>query len=219
MTISASALSTWFSDNGFFQADSPQAHDKAMELLRLIRESSSTTGDTRNIQDYLKALSTEKIREDLRETRSDLVSVFVNILGDLNLSTGVRNANWFNTHSVIIAGRRKWDRRGAVGTHNYTEVDYVPSALDAISDLREQGYRIVAAEINEDAVPLTTYQWTGKSAVLYGEEGAGLDADILDMADDVVFIPGRGSVRSLNVSTTSGIFDYDYSMKMGLLDS
>lgn len=218
MTISAAALGTWLSDNGY--ADGPEAQEKALDLLRLIRESTaSTPGDTRNIHDFLKSLSTEEIRDDLHKTRSGLVSVFVNILGDFNLSSGVRNANWFNINRVIIAGRRKWDRRGAVGTQHYTQVDYVATAHDAIAALRTEGYRIVAAEINEDAVPLTTYQWQEKSAVIYGEEGAGLSADILAEVDDVVYIPGRGSVRSLNVSTTSGIFDYDYSMKMGLIDS
>lgn len=175
--------------------------------------------DTRNIHDRFKWWVDQDIRSDLETTRSGLIQVFVNVLGDFNLSSGVRNTNWFNAHSAIIVGRRKWDRRGAVGTQHYTQVDYAPELPALITELRQRGYRIVAAEITPHARPLPSYAWQPLTAVLYGEEGAGLSPDTLALVDDVVYIPGRGSVRSLNVSTTSGIFAYDYSSKLGLLYS
>lgn len=213
MTVSIDQLSTWLVQNGFTPEGSQNTQDAAMDLLALIRDTSATGGDNRNIHDHLKHLQTEEVREALAKTAAPLVSVFVNIMGDMNLSSGLRNNNWFNTRKVMIAGRRKWDRRGAVGTQHYSLVDHAPSAIDAIERLKSEGYRIIGAEISDDAVPLTTYEWQDKSAVIYGEEGAGLSAEVLAAVDDVVFIPGRGSVRSLNVSTTSGIFTYDYMVK------
>lgn len=176
-----------------------------------------TIPDNRNIADKYKWWDSVDITKDLNETRSEMVSVFVNLSKDMNLGTGVRNSNWFNTQPVRIAGKRGWDRRGAVGTHVYSGITHNTTPEEAIAELRAEGYRIVAAEIDERAVPLPTYSWEVKSAVVYGEEGDGLTDEIMNLVDDVVFIPGRGSVRSLNVATTSGIFMYDYSMKLGLL--
>lgn len=184
----------------------------------------STTPDTpfsipdgRNIADKYKWWEEVDITQDLDKNRSKLVNVFVNLSKDMNLGTGVRNSNWFNTQPVMIAGRRKWDRRGAVGTHVYSGITHNETVEESIAELRADGYTIVAAEIDEKAVPLPSYQWDEKSAVIYGEEGAGLSQEVMSLVDDVVFIPGRGSVRSLNVATTSGIFMYDYSMKTGLI--
>jgi tRNA G18 (ribose-2'-O)-methylase SpoU len=48
---------------------------------------------------------------------------------------------------------------------------------------------------------------------MFGEEQRGLSAEALLLADDIVYIPMRGSVRSFNVGTASGIAMYDYCMK------
>jgi tRNA G18 (ribose-2'-O)-methylase SpoU len=171
--------------------------------------------DNRNIQERYRWWDHEDIVGDLEATRSEVVSVFLNIDGDFNISSGIRSNLWFNTHGTWIAGKKRYDRRGAVGSHLYTPVDHNPTPLDLLNDLRNDGYTLVAAEITDDAVPLTTYQWDSKSAIIFGEEGAGLAQEILDAVDQVVYIPGRGSLRSLNVATTAGIFLYDYSMKTG----
>lgn len=174
--------------------------------------------DTRNVSDKYRWWDHSEIVADLEQDRSGLVSIFMNVTGDFNLSSGIRNNLWFNTKGVWICGNKKWDRRGTVGAHHYVDVDHSPSFEEIVSELREQGYRIVAAEITDDAVPLTTYKWEEKSVIVFGEESNGLSREILDLVDDIVYIPGRGSIRSLNVATTSGIFAYDYSMKSNLLE-
>lgn len=220
MAISVETAYQWIVMNDLAPKDTQAASELAISLVEALRasESTLTQKDNRNIHDHFKEYDTEEVRAMLAAQRSGLVSIFLNVLGDFNLSSGIRNANWFNTSSVYIAGRRKWDRRGAVGTHHYTEVNHAPDIFALIDDLRKDGYTVVAAEINEDAVPLTTYEWKEKTAVIYGEEGAGVPQDVIDYIDAVIYIPGRGSVRSLNVATTAGIFMYDYSAKTGLIN-
>jgi tRNA G18 (ribose-2'-O)-methylase SpoU len=175
------------------------------------------TEDTRNIADKYRWWNHSDIVADLDENRSELLTVFMNVAGDFNISSGIRNNLWFNTSGAYICGKRHYDRRGTVGSHHYVPVTHDESIEDLIQTLKEDGYRIVAAEITDNAVPLTTYNWDARSAVIFGEESRGLDDVTLALADDIVYVPGRGSVRSLNVATTSGIFIYDYSMKTGTI--
>lgn len=217
-TVSLTTIQDFLVSNGYEDEGSLAAQNSARELAALIRGDDDPAKDRRNIRDDLKVLTSDQVRAWLEEGRSPLISLFANVDGDFNLGTGIRNANWFNQLGVHICGRRKWDRRGAVGTHNYTPVSYHSSVLASITALRESNYRIVAAEITDDAVPLHTYDWAERSAIIYGEEGTGIPREALDMCDDIVYIPGRGSVRSLNVGTTSGIFSYDYHAKRGLLE-
>lgn len=171
--------------------------------------------DTRNIDEKYRWWDHSKIVDSLDETRSDLITIFHNVHGDFNVSSGIRVNLWFNTSGVYIYGNKKYDRRGTVGAHHYVPVNHAPDLKDVIDDFKAKGYRIVAAEITDDAVSLPSYQWNEKSVIIFGEETNGLDEETLAMADDIVFIPGRGSIRSLNVATASGIFLYDYSNKTG----
>lgn len=204
-------ISAWLVARGF--AAPGEAHALSEDLLAAM----GTPRAERNVADKFRDWETDMIAADLRQTASGLINAFMNIQGDFNLSTGVRNSNWFNAHSVALIGRKRWDRRGAVGTHHYTMVDHYPTAEVAFEKFREDGYRIIAAEITDDAIALPDYQWQDKTVVLYGEEQAGISPEVLAMVDDVVYIPQRGSVRSLNVGTTSGIFTYDYCVKRGIL--
>lgn len=219
MTLSVTDIASWLESKGMVEEGSQGSYDAAAELLWMMRtgRTDATMQDTRNIQDYLKGVSTEEIRERLEAERSGLVSVFSNVLGDFNIGSAVRNVNWFNGESAIIAGRKKMDKRGTVGAHHYIDFSHTASLTTLIDEYRAKGYRIIAAEINENAVSLVDYQWQYKTVAIYGEEGAGLSEEVLALVDDVVYIPGRGSVRSLNLATSHGIFTYDYNVKQGLI--
>ena len=77
------------------------------------------------------------------------------------------------------------------------------------------GYEIVAVDNVDGAEPLTSFDWSPKTIMLYGEEQRGLSPEALALADRVVYIPMRGSVRSFNVGTASGIVMYSYVQQHG----
>ena len=55
-----------------------------------------------------------------------------------------------------------------------------------------------------------------KNAIfVYGEEKEGIPSDVLFSADYILSIPMFGSVRSLNVSVSSGIIMYEYRRQHG----
>ena len=79
----------------------------------------------------------EAIKADLDTKRHNFSILISNKLKDFLTSTVIRNANAFLAKEVIIYGRKKWDRRGAIGTHNYTNFKYVKTEeelSDAIGD-------------------------------------------------------------------------------------
>lgn len=166
--------------------------------------------DERNILDHFKGMPTQKIQEHMTENSLPMISITENLVGDFNISQIVRTSNVFGIRGVAIAGGKKWDRRGAVGAHHYIDVSYYSSSLDAINYYRKLGYRIIAAELTDDAIALSKYNWIPHVAVVYGEEGKGISDEALENVDDVVYIPQRGTVRSLNVASAAAIIMYDY---------
>ena len=172
------------------------------------------TIDTRNVSDFYKYWTEEAIKSDLDSKRNDFVVVVERVNGDFNFSTIIRNCNSFLGKKVIRCGIKRWDKRGAVGTHHYEHVDYADSVMDVLHDYRRDGYRIVAIDNVGDAQIINKYLWTNKSVMVFGEEGRGLSDEVLEFADDIVYIQQYGSVRSLNVGTASGIIMYDYCSKV-----
>ena len=163
-----------------------------------------------NVIDSLKNLEIPEIQKYCESNTINASVGMININGDFNLSTMVRNANFFGFKSVHYVGKKKWDKRGSVGTHHYTPMynhKDEPSFL-----LQCSGRSIIAIENNipeysDKTINLFDYNFdnTINPIFVFGEESSGLSNLILDRANIILTIPNYGSVRSLNVGTTSGI--------------
>lgn len=170
--------------------------------------------DTRNIHDEYRHYHTDCIKAVLDTQRNDMVVITENISGDFNLSSVMRSGNQFGIREFWIAGRRKYDTRGAVGTNHYEHIKYAPDVKTAVDTLRSEGYTIVVADNVPGAVTLSNYAWKPKTAIIFGEEQRGVSQESLDIADDIVYIETRGSARSLNVASAASIMMFDYNNKI-----
>lgn len=172
--------------------------------------------DPRNIKDEFKGLETEVVKSILNMRSSELVICCSNVIKDFNFGSVVRSANGFGVDKVVFAGRKSYNRRGTVGAHRYMNIEHFSDFADAISTYRILGHNIVAAEYDEKRMQfdLSTYEWEPKTFLIFGEEGRGLEPEILDLVDEIVYIKMHGSVRSFNVASAASIFMYDYNCKV-----
>jgi tRNA G18 (ribose-2'-O)-methylase SpoU len=62
------------------------------------------------------------------------------------------------------------------------------------------------------AMNINHYNWSEDvhTVMVFGQEKNGIPHELLNLCDDVVYIPQYGSVRSLNVGTASGIAMHSY---------
>lgn len=163
-----------------------------------------------NVLDSLKELSVPDIADYCSKNSIPASVAMINVSGDFNLSTMIRNANFFGFRSVHYVGKKKWDKRGSVGTHHYTPMYH---HKDEASFLMQcSGRTLIAIENNvpeyeDKTIDLFHYRFlnTLEPIFIFGEENKGLSNMILDRANVILTIPNYGSVRSLNVGTTSGI--------------
>lgn len=173
---------------------------------------------SRNVIDFYKGWELDAIRGDLDKNRLPFIAAFEHVNGDFNKATGIRNNNAFLGREVWIVGEsaKRYDKRGTVGTHHYEHVKYASSWRDVFSGIPDiSDYRIVAIDNVDGSRSIQDYDWCEKTLMMFGEEQRGLSDEALAIAHDIVYIPMRGSVRSLNVGTASGIAMYDYTMKVG----
>ena len=163
-----------------------------------------------NVIDSLKKLAIPEIKNYCHKNSIPASVAMINISGDFNLSTMVRNANFFGFRSVHYVGKKKWDKRGSVGTHHYTPIYHHKDENSFL--LQFSGRTIIAIENNIPEYEDKTFNLFNFDFIdsyqpifVFGEENKGLSNTILDRANIILTIPNYGSVRSLNVGTTSGI--------------
>ena len=168
---------------------------------------------TRNVIDRYKSWSTESIKKDLQRNSNPFAVCMEHWQGDFNISTLMRNANAFNAREVFYFGKKRFDRRGAVGSHHYIHFAHLQRGIPELLALKKD-YTIVGIENNvSNTHKLNKFNWLSLEKpplMLFGEEGVGLTKEALKLTDYCIEIPQYGSVRSLNVGTSSGIVMYDY---------
>ena len=96
---------------------------------------------------------------------------------------------------------------GAVLRTPYRKSSDLAADLTALGD--RWGVEMLAAVLDERAVPLETVRWPRRAAVMLGNEFDGLDDPWLDYCTQCATIPMARETDSLNLGVAAGIFAYE----------
>jgi tRNA G18 (ribose-2'-O)-methylase SpoU len=117
----------------------------------------------------------------------------------------VRTANAFLAREVVIVGRRRWNRRGAMVTDRYQHVRHVESVAELERWSREQAYELVGVDNVAGSAPLETAALAVRTVFLFGQEGPGLTPEGRHCSARTLSIAQWGSTRSINAGVAAGI--------------
>lgn len=169
-----------------------------------------------NVIEKYKSWWAEEVRADLDKKRSDMVCIFENTDHNINIACGIRANNAFLGKEVYIVGRKRYDKRSAVGTHHYETVYHADTLKEVIDRLHQDGYTVFAVDNIDEYNPKNIWDidLPIKSAFVFGNEGDGLSANSIKLCDDMVYIAQYGSVRSLNVACAAAVIMAEYTRQL-----
>ncbi|MDR1343251.1 MAG: 23S rRNA (guanosine(2251)-2'-O)-methyltransferase RlmB [Prevotellaceae bacterium] len=126
-----------------------------------------------------------------------------------NFGAIARSAECAGVHAIAVPAKGAAQINGdalktSAGALNIMPVCRVPSLRSAIAYLRNSGVQVVAATEKADK-SLYALNLARPTAIVMGSEEAGISSDILRTADELVRIPLRGSIASLNVSAAAAV--------------
>jgi tRNA G18 (ribose-2'-O)-methylase SpoU len=157
------------------------------------------------VVDGYRYWSIEAIVADLDARRHPFHVAVENWQSDLNIGTVVRNANAFLASSVLIVGRRQWNRRGAMVTDRYQHIQHLATIADLVAWAGAEELPIVGIDNLPGAVALERTTLPERCVLLFGQEGPGLSPGAHEACSMVCSIAQRGSTRSINAGVASGI--------------
>src|SRR6185437_1564441 len=155
-------------------------------------------GDRRNVADRYRYWTVEAIVADLDSRRHEFVVAIENWQHDANIGTVVRTANAFLAKEVLIVGRKRWNRRGAMVTDRYQHVRHLPSVAELAEHAAATGYAVLAIDNTPGSQPLETAALPRNALFLFGQEGPGLTEQARAAASMTLSIAQFGSTRSIN---------------------
>lgn len=150
---------------------------------------------------------------------SGVVVVLDNVRSAQNVGAFFRTADAFGVDEIIICGisavpPSKEIHKTALGAELVVPWSFFDRTMDAVLELKRDGYKIVAIEQVEGSVSLENYECSGeKVALVFGNEVEGVDQKVVDACDCGIEIPQCGTKHSLNVSVAAGVVLWHFYSK------
>ncbi|NER15926.1 TrmH family RNA methyltransferase [Spongiivirga citrea] len=106
--------------------------------------------------------------------------------------------------------------RTARATINHIEHACLDNIEDEISNLVTEDYQLIAIEITENSIPLSSFNidLSKKIALIVGAENFGVSEAVLRLVHTTVHIDMYGHNSSMNVTQATGIALYELSKQL-----
>lgn len=82
-------------------------------------------------------------------------------------------------------------------------------AAAKIAELREDGYRVYAAMLDDKAVDVRSIDAGGKIGFVIGNEGHGISPEVASACSGSIIIPMSGGTQSLNAAIAASLLMWE----------
>ena len=169
------------------------------------------------LNDELDRLSVEDFR---KVDKVPITVVLDNVRSQHNIGSVFRTADAFRLEKIYLCGitatpPHREIHKTALGATDSMSWEYREKTIEAIRELKGEGYRIYSVEQTEGAMMLDQVQLAKeqKYALVFGHEIRGVDQRVVDMSDLCIEIPQYGTKHSLNISVAAGIVIWELFLK------
>jgi 23S rRNA (guanosine2251-2'-O)-methyltransferase len=144
--------------------------------------------------------------------KQEIIIILDHLEDPHNLGAIIRTCEAAGIKSIIIPKDRSVKVNGtvtkvSVGTTKYVNIAIVNNLVNTIKELKTKGYWIIGTDM--EGTDYKKIDYTGKIALVIGNEGKGLSRLVEQNCDFIATIPMKGQVNSLNASVASAIIIYE----------
>ena len=165
-----------------------------------------------NLKKTMAELGRDSVGEFREKEKFPIAVVLDNIRSLNNIGSIFRSSDAFAAERICLCGITAVPpsaeiHKTALGAEDSVSWSYYENTLDALDELRRQGWTLCALEQTRESVSLEKFRpEPGKKyAVVLGHEVYGVDQAVVDACDVTLEIPQFGTKHSLNVAVTAGV--------------
>lgn len=139
------------------------------------------------------------------------------ITDPMNLGAIIRSAACFGISAIILPERRTAGitpsaQKTASGAIEKVDIVEVGNLNQTVLELKKKNFWVYGADMN--GKPADKVDFAFPVLLLIGSEGDGLHQKTMEHCDELVSIPQKGGVESLNASVAAGVIFYEISKRL-----
>jgi tRNA G18 (ribose-2'-O)-methylase SpoU len=138
-----------------------------------------------------------------------------NIRSGWNVGAILRSADGFGFYHAFLCGitptgDNETVTKTALGAQDSVPWSHHGDAVKLVRGLKAEGWKVYALEEDRRATELHALpgDLAKQEVLIVGNEVTGVDPELLDLCDSILYIPMRGEKRSFNVAIAFGIAAY-----------
>lgn len=153
--------------------------------------------------------------------KTPVIIVLDNVRSLNNVGSVFRTADAFLLEAIYLCGitgtpPHREIQKTALGATETVRWKQVNQTKDAIAELKNEGYKIIAVEQAKGAIMLDYFEplLNEKIALVFGSEVGGVSDEVMMVCDAAIEIPQAGTKHSLNIAVSVGIVVWDLVNKI-----
>ena len=164
----------------------------------------------------LQELNRPDIPTFKQQPKAPLVLVLDNIRSGLNVGSAFRTADALALQHIYLCGitgtpPHREILKTAIGATESVDWSYYKATVDAIDELKAQGYTVLAVEQADERTWLQDFRWAPgqKIALVFGNEVEGVSDAAMARVDGCLEVPQFGTKHSLNIAVCVGVVGWE----------
>lgn len=148
----------------------------------------------------------------VKDDKANFVVMLDSLEDPHNFGAIIRTCECAGVDYIIIPKNRSVGVNSTVyktsaGALNNVKIVEVVNLSNTIRKLQDLGYWVYGAEAN--GVDYRSIKYDGKTCLVIGSEGHGLKQIVANSCDQIISLPMKGKINSLNASVAGGILIYE----------
>ena len=149
--------------------------------------------------------------------KSNFSILLDNIRSVWNVGSIFRTSDGFGVSKLFLCGitptpENETMRKTSLGAEETVAWEHSQNALETAKKLKADRHTLIALEQDERAKSIEAFHELSyeKITLIIGNEVTGVDPELLDLCDHILYIPMRGQKRSFNVEVALAIAVYTF---------
>lgn len=155
----------------------------------------------------------------MKKNHPKITIILDNLRSAHNTGNIFRIADAVGAHEIIACGYTPYPphpklEKTAMGSDKYVKCRHFETALEAVTILRSEKYKmILAVETGNDVICAWQKKYEFPLALVFGNEALGINQDTIDACDGIISLPMFGRKISINVGNCAAVVLYSVISK------
>ena len=156
----------------------------------------------------------QKLTAVLDKRQPDVTVVLENVFDPHNISAVMRSCDAVGVQEIYVLNtkiprHKKWGSRSSSSAAKWLTIHQFDDLQECVKALRSRYDVLLTTHMNSDAVALHDIDFTGRVALVFGNEHSGVSDEFRALADGNFIIPQVGIIQSLNISVACAVTLYE----------